>query len=337
MGKKSRNKKIKAQTKIYQSAHQAFTNLTLKYPTLLDHIKSARVNTAMHRAWDKSCYIPSGTVETLIDKLEARNIITFNHEQYLTEKLTAFSAWNYLKGVYQIEQSVADILIDSEINGILPPAEQLQRLPEYCPYIATDSRKLNQLAGTTLKGFFANIDHNIDDGVTLLTFLLDTGKEQLPYHVMLGDWGLTTGIKKAYLYKSQFDNFTDLDSVEVNDTILQLMTALVSMTLFLCEEEPDIEHLGDEPIESQSRATRASKPKKLSPPRKPKLFIVGKKMGSEIKKCFTKYTSSKMGKSKKPHPRRPHWRLQWFGKKGTPERKQKAIWISMMFINTKFA
>ncbi|WP_298441414.1 hypothetical protein [uncultured Ferrimonas sp.] len=325
--KKLNNSQKRAQAKkhSYQSPRSELNRLTRKFPAIWSIIEAEGL---IH--CDASCLVSSGTVDGII-----RSLIDFDQiqpEPHLAEQYTALAAWRYTQGVYDFAPTLVQELIETPITGDIP-TQVIERLPEWCVYIPVNNEKLNKLTGKQLKGFFAHIDHRSDFGVKLLTLLLDFGSELVPYHVMLGDWDLHTGIAKAYEHLSGRNHqLADVTNIELGEVIPELVSALMSLTLYLCTEKPDIERFEPEAT-SQHRHHKLRTGMKLQPPSRPKVWPVGKTIAKQLKQVFSPRNCSKTGKSKKPHIRRAHWHGVWRGKRGTAERRFVLVWWGPTVIN----
>jgi hypothetical protein len=76
----------------------------------------------------------------------------------------------YTQGMYGFDKDVAKALTDTGLEGDIP-TDLFLRLPEWCVYLETPGQERH---GATLYGFWAHVEHDINDNRPELRFLLDT-------------------------------------------------------------------------------------------------------------------------------------------------------------------
>jgi hypothetical protein len=87
------------------------------------------------------------------------------------------------QGVYRFDPTVLDALWETPVTGDIP-TEVLYHLPEWCVYVNTPGKTWQ---GGSLHGFFAHLEHDVDDKRTELRFVLD----------VTGPGGDDLGLKQA--------------------------------------------------------------------------------------------------------------------------------------------
>ena len=245
-------------------------------------------------------------------------------------RLAALGTWRYSQGIYRLDSDVQAALGDTIIVGDIP-SEVLFRLPEWCVYVETPGRTW---MGDTLHGYFAHLEHDVNTGRAELRLVLDTEQQLMLVPVHIGPWTVTEAIDRM---ASEVKKQASLNKVAVSigmDSVTAIaaeVNPLISLLLYLCSEEPDIDD-ERQPGESPRRAA----PKKvksgwrLFPAQKPRIWTVGAKIGEQLRKV-NQSVSTESGRTVKAHLRKGHWHGFWTGPKSE---KQKFIykWIMPMVV-----
>jgi hypothetical protein len=98
------------------------------------------------------------------------------------------------QGIYRFDPTTFDALWSTPVTGDIP-TEVLYHLPEWCVYSPTPNQTWQ---GSTLNGFFAHLEHDVNDRRTELRLLLDvtdvTGNELIVLPIHLGKGGVADGV-----------------------------------------------------------------------------------------------------------------------------------------------
>ncbi|MFA5633360.1 MAG: hypothetical protein WC997_17840 [Porticoccaceae bacterium] len=239
--------------------------------------------------------------------------------------LAAVGAWRYSQGIYRFDTDAGAALADTLMQGEMP-SEVLLRLPEWSAYIETPGRKW---ANLEIDGFWVHLEWDANSQRKELRFLLDTGAGLLPQILHLGPWTVTEAVDRWYaearknaasagIHVPGLDN---PDAVQATGAAIQ---PLLAMVLYLCSDEPEIddqEAPGERP--ARPKPTRTKKGWRLFPPKKPRIWTVGEKIGSVLRDAQQGEAS---GRAVRPHLRRAHWHGFWTGPRDG-ERKFIYKWL----------
>ena len=246
-------------------------------------------------------------------------------------RLAALGTWRYSQGIYRLDTDLQAALGETIIIGDMP-SEVLFRLPEWCVYIETPGRTW---LGDTLYGYWAHLEHDVNSGRAELRLVLDTEQQLIPVPVHIGQWTVTEAIDRMVGESKRQADLNNLVKPPLSmDNVAAVATEinpLISLLLYLCSEEPDIDD-ERQPGESPHRA----KPKKvkggwrLFPAEKPRIWTVGSKIGEQLRQVNSS-VSSETGRTVKVHLRKGHWHGFWTGPR---TEKQKFIykWVMPMIV-----
>lgn len=234
-----------------------------------------------------------------------------------TGELVTLGSWMLTKKIYRFENNVATELTKSKFEGTLP--NFLINVAELCIYVQTDNFKIH-FKESKIYGVIFTISELCDQKVLVSTIFLDTGltrtivlllKENKPIEDCLSDF---------------IDEFHDdrlvLDEEEIEE-YQSLQKQLINILLWFSLSEPDyIPLLPDNHKEKVGFQTVKRVPR-LFEAQKYKPFIAGAEMSKQIKKIqnqINTYSKHSSKSFRKPHLRRAHYHLYWYGAKGTYER-----------------
>jgi len=239
-------------------------------------------------------------------------------------RLAAIGTWRYTQGIYRFDNDVVKALTDTRLDGEIP-TDLLLRLPEWCVYVETPGQKWH---GAALHGFWAHVEHDIKDSRPELRFLLDTEQGLMPQILYIGPWSIEEAISR---WSREAENQAlqmgiSLDGVgsEFIRASSMAIQPLLSMVLYLCSEEPEIEDR-DYP-EKRAHLPQPKRTKKgwrLFPPPKPRIWSVGEFTGETLRR---EYATELTGRTLRPHLRRAHWHGYWYGPRNG-ERSFKCKWL----------
>lgn len=245
--------------------------------------------------------------------------------------LSALGAWRYCQGVYSIDNELLEALLDSPVSGDLP-SDVLYHLPEWCVYVPLEHHPL-PWCGYQVMGFWAHLEFDVNTQRTELRFLFDTVDEQLiPAVLHLGDWSVADAVNAANAEAIKQAQNAGLKTVTLSTANADQMAAdiqpFISILLYLCSEEPDIDD-AREPgaFPANPRAKKIKKGWKLFPASKVRYWNVGAVIGERLRKELGEVT----GRTVSPHIRRAHWHGYWTGPKAG-ERKFTFKWIPPILV-----
>lgn len=248
-------------------------------------------------------------------------------------KLAAIGTWRYTQGIYRFDDDVYNSLIDTDFDREMP-IEVLYRLKEWCVYIETP-----ELA--EIHGFFAHLEHDINTGKDELRLLIDSDAALVPIIMHMGDWTVEAAIEKAF--GVSISNLFMIGSTHAAGELKSQQEKIVeynakiakyclSLLLYLCSDEPDIEPVAGE-MPERTKPKKTKNGWKFFPPAKPKIWNVGREIGEQIRKWQKSPTGADHA-SPKAHIRRAHWHGYWTGSVSAGK-KFIYKWIAPVFVNSR--
>jgi hypothetical protein len=285
---------------------QHLADLMKAYPMLSEHVELfVRDRGKDLPDWPKWCFMPMAAWYAL-------ESISYQDPSQIA-KLAAIGTWRYSQGIYCIDESLANALAMSEINGNLPCAG-LFRLPEWCIYIKTPK---SYALDKKVHGFFAHLEHDVNSGRPELRLLLDTDIELIPIPIHLGEWPLSVALlraeNEAKRNRNAFAKDADFEDFDI-EVITSEITPLISFLLYLCTEQPDTDIRLPQLTGTRPAYKKIKGQWRLFPAQKPRLFTVGRKIGQKLRQAETEITAAKMASGERsPHLRRAHWHGYWKG------------------------
>lgn len=249
--------------------------------------------------------------------------------------LGGLATWRATQGIYRFHPALLRELQSTPITGDIP-ADVLLRLPEWCVYIETPGFKV---CGNELPGFWAHLDCDVGrQNERELRFLLDHPKYECPVPVMIPLCGslagamakaveageacsLSMGIPLSHCAPEHVERFAQDISKEFGP--------LVSLVLYLCADEAEIEARGPLP----PRVVQGKKRSICPAPKAPIVHLTGMRIGAKLELARARYERSEgqTGESVRPHVRRAHWHHYWTGPR-EGERRTVLRWLSPILV-----
>ena len=234
-----------------------------------------------------------------------------------TGELVTLGSWMLTKNIYRFENEVATELTKSKFEGNLP--NFLINVPELCIYVQTDNFDLH-FQQSKIYGVIFTLTELCYQKVLVSTIFLDTG---LTRTIVL----LVNEEKAIEDCLSDFiDEFHDdrsiLDENEI-DQYQSLQKQLINILLWFSLSKPDYVPLLPDNHKERVGVQIVKRVPRLFEAQKYKPFIAGKEMSKQIKAVndqLTEYSKQSSKVHRRPHLRRAHYHLYWYGAKGSYER-----------------
>lgn len=282
---------------------QIIRDIGRKWPKAWQQVKLIRAEKGKTVNWHDWCYIPIAAGVAIATQGGPIN------EQCYDAKLSPAviaAAWRVGQGVYRFDPTLYYTLLNQPLEGNLP-CDVLKRLPEYCVYIETYNIDFCTIP---VVGFWAHLESDPQNQRTELRFVfMCKDGRNMPIAIHLGDWPLEEGVRRA-----QIEARKELpeDCVLYTDYIGDL-APLLQLVLYLCADNADMP-----PV--RHPASRARPSGMIDAPKEPKVWIVGARIGAEIRKFRSKTIRSNENSygthtSPRPHLRAAHWHHFWTGPK----------------------
>ena len=276
--------------------------------------------------WPNYCYLPTPLCNIILEAHKENMGVERSGSD--GEILGALSSWFYTQGIYKFIPEVYDEIISTKCKGNIP-VDAVKRLPQHSIYIETPKH-------SAMYGFFAHLDFDEESDKSQLRFLLNTPNGLIPVALNLGNWTIFDALKDYIIdVTSNFDKQdNNINEDYIEEELVPISAQCLSLVLYLCCEEPDIETINDE-LPIRAKPTKTKKGFVLHPPKKPKVWHVGKNISEQIK-LINDYQN---GKHNSPiaHIRKAHWHGVRTGKRGSVEEKLHYKWWPATLINGKKA
>ncbi|CAH2603475.1 conserved protein of unknown function [Rhodovastum atsumiense] len=232
------------------------------------------------------------------------------------QQLAAIGAWRYSQGVYRIDPDLQAALTETVVKGPIP-SEVLYRLPEWSSYVEPGAQL--KYGPFTILGFWVYLEWDVNQRRPELRFLLDVGSEVMPVILHIGDWTVTEAVDRAVVEMRRNDPFFPADAV-LAETWSEWVNPLVSIVLYLCSGEPEIDNVhqpGHRPGNPAPKRTRDGM--RLFPADRVSYFDVGARIGQRLRQTREwDGAGANLGKPRRPHLRRAHWHGYWRGPRTNP-------------------
>ena len=295
--------------------------------SMVDDFRARRGNDLPR--WPDWCFLPMAAWYAIVAHEHRAEIVPLSLASNIS-RLAAIGTWRYSQGIYRVDPDLMAGLAESRLPGDLP-AEVLHRLPEWCIYVETPGMSW---AGTALHGFWAHLEWDANSGRSELRLLLDLDDRLLGLPLHLGSWTLLEAVERyarnaADVAAEQGIKFTVRG--EDMDAIVGAVRPLLSILLYLCSDEPEIDDLrqpGSSPARPRPKKTK--KGWRLFPPDRPRTWTVGAGIGALLRESAL--PGDPTGRTVRPHLRRGHWHGYWTGARDSAERRFRYRWLAPIVV-----
>lgn len=160
------NSVLQVQSEVLRIARHV-TRLGRQYPDLWKRVDQVRESAN----WPTWCFLPSAEFLKVLGCLQK----TDSNLRTNWNAAAALASWRVTQGIYRFDPDLFECVWETPLDSEIP-GEILFRLPEWCVYVMTPGCRF---ADRDLLGFFAHLDHDVDDGHSELRILLDVGAGRL--------------------------------------------------------------------------------------------------------------------------------------------------------------
>ncbi len=277
--------------------------------------------------WPEWCFMPIAAWYAIV--CHGNKVNSLAHDLELAAdvaRLAGIGTWRYSQGVYKVDPDLFTALANSIVAGDLP-SEVFYRLPEWCVYVETPGMSWFNVP---MPGFWAHLERDANTSRTELRFLLETEKELVGIPLHIGAWTVTEAVDR-FVHEAVKNSGMTFKSSEVDiEAISAQINPLVSVILYLCSDEPEIDdslYPGVSPKHPSPKKTKNGW--KLFPPDKPKIWNVGAEIGKQLRQATE---CDESGRQVKTHLRRGHWHKYWTGPR-TGDQKLLFRWLHPLVVN----
>ena len=245
--------------------------------------------------------------------------------------LAGFATWRVTQGVYRYDPTLYRALLDTRIEAATPiPISIFARLPEWCVYVETPGMTVPVPGGEVVSsGMWAWMDHT-PEGTNILTLIFHCdalGRLPVGHIPLLGTLDdavarVETEWRSAYAQGNAEGAPPETYARAARATF----GPLLSLLLYLCSEEPDIDGRPYRPLPK-----RTKRGERLFAADKIHAWNVGERFGAALRKAYQEQDASRVdgepGSNRarpKAHIRRAHWHTFLSGSK---RRERRLKWL----------
>lgn len=322
-----------------------------RYPQAWRQIDKLRSMRDKLGGWPEWCFCPLSGAFAVVAEQEKVSVEDLARRRGYertadVSRIGALSSWRASQGIYVIDDDVREAVMGTPVDGALP-VEILMRLPEWCCYIPTPGWHFDggdSFESREISGFFAHLEEDTYDRRVELRILLDLDGDD-PWerlspeilHLRRGGtiedgWaGVLAEMRKHLDHEKYRDSeaYRALERASF-DKAKRLMAPATSLLLYLCSQTAEYREGTRQQFGRPSRPT----PKKtkdgwrLFPPDRPKIWMVGERIGEAIRRGRQAAREWESGdrKGPRPHVRRAHWHSFWSGPR-SGERRISLKWL----------
>ena len=260
--------------------------------------------------WPAWCYLPLPAWQ---EAVEIALPFGLPHAEAEAE-IPALGTWRMTQGIYRIDATVCDALLDTPADGDIP-ADVLLRLPQWCVYVETPERV--QWCGERVHGFWAWLNCG-GPGRATLCVLLDGPGETVPLLLTLSGGSLAESLQHMLDVARQRIRQGDAPqgaalAVMHGDSLMHyvhdMLAQLLPLLLYICTADLMQQCPGNPQPQKTKRGMQTF------PASQPQVWDVGVRMGAALRAA---YAAEKTERAEAPsggaghasprgHIRRAHW------------------------------
>jgi hypothetical protein len=289
--------------------------------------------------WADWCFLPLAGTYAIVSKGKA--LQSASQAQHIGI-LGALAAWRVTQGIYRFDPTTFDAIWKTPVTGDIP-TEILFHLPEWCVYMPTPNQTWQ---GAALNGFFAHLEHDMNDRRIELRLVLDVtgpaGDELIVMPIHLGKGGVAQGVEAMFKEANRhFPVRVQTSGGEV-EQLSSDISPLVSLVLYLCSQAAEIREAGaGKRVPSHPKPQKTKKGMRIFPPNQPSRWEVGYRLGAALRQALSEHEPGELTgshASPRPHIRRAHWHSFWVGKKDEPSARSVTLkWLPPVPVNVTSA
>ncbi|MEI6336801.1 MAG: hypothetical protein WCS87_19765 [Methylococcaceae bacterium] len=231
--------------------------------------------------------------------------------------LAALSAWRAGKSLYLFDRTIYNSLISGGMTGNLP-SEFLYNLPEWCVYVETPG---NSFRDTTVYGFFAHLNLDLETNRHELCLVLDTPDGLCSTYLYIGNWTINKALRSAVEASDLHCREVGLESFDFTDEDIEReakeFEPFVALVLYLCTKNAEIEYKNKVPPKPIIKWSKKHG-QQIVAPAKSRNLNVGVRIGAALRHAqqVIRPVNHTGGTHAQPipHVRTSHWHIYKTGK-----------------------
>lgn len=310
--------------------HRALSHLAAlmrRYPQLPDYVDTFLADKGVGLPdWPPWCFIPKAAWYAIVVATDGDPYSASVKRAEDIAILGALAPWRYTQGIYRIDTTLVDALVDTPLDNILP-ADVFLRLPQWSVYIELPRGRL-QWMGAPLHGYWASLEWHAgrEQGRRELHLLLDMDDSLALTVLFLGPWTVAESLRRVVAEAQRNADDLGIDmtlSPGLPAALAENITPLLSLLLYLCADQPEVDderEPGHSPYNPQPK--RVKRGWRLFPPPRPTVWRVGDAIGAQLRQAVQNaHAEREEGEQRtvRTHIRRGHWHGYWTGPRD-PER-----------------
>ncbi len=307
------------------------------YPDAWKQVDSFRARRKELGDWADWCFLPLAGAYAIVSRGKT---LQSAHQAHHIGILGALAAWRVTQGICRFDPTTFDALWKTPVTGDIP-TEVLFHLPEWCVYIPTPEQTW---LGDQLHGFFAHLEHDVNDRRTELRLVLDVsgaaGDQLVVMPIHLGRGGVAAGVEA--MLKEAARQFPV--TVQTPDGVIERLSSdispLVSLVLYLCSQAAEIQEAGGgRRVPARPEPQKTKKGMRFFAPEHPSRWEVGYRLGAALRHALWEHEPAEATgshASPRPHIRRAHWHSFWVGKRDQPDARSVTLrWLPPIPVNVQ--
>lgn len=245
------------------------------------------------------------------------------------------AAWRLSQGIYRFDPDIYREITETSIKGDLP-VDLFLHLPEWGVYI--------ELQDNGPAGVFVALEQDQCDGhaeVRLVFSNEDQTTVFIPVHLYRESLESCLARTMEYTVRQATAakiNLNHISPDQVPTLPPDLLSHTLSLVLYLCSARADVQDgQGERP--GPVTPTKTKKGPRYFPPKKPRIFETGYRLGEFIRRQGTPSGSAGGTQaSPSPHVRAAHWHTYWTGPRSEPDKQRRVVkWLPPIPVGFKWS
>lgn len=279
--------------------------------------------------WPRWCFCPVAA---------AHAVVFAQHEQsgkspaeigFDIPAVAALAAWRITQGIYRFDPDIASALMETPLSKI--PRDVLYNLPEWCVYVEVEK----DTPWGHVVGFFAYLEWDTKDFRHELRLLLDTSERLIPAILHISESAyLEDALRSAYA-EARRNAPADIEFNLDPEEDASNLAPFVSLLLYLCSEEPDVEAGNRKWPPVRPRLTKTKTGMRMFQAEKPSVWETTFRLGRAMRQAQASCGSGDSDRSSvRAHIRRAHWHSFWTGVKSDLDKRRIVLkWLNPILVN----
>jgi hypothetical protein len=286
-------------------------SIAKKYPQAWKQMDAFRADKGKELLdWPSWCFCPVAA---------ANDVVSLQNGLHATKEsmndigiVAALSAWRFGKSLYLFDRTIYDLLITGGMKGNLP-SEFLYKLPEWCVYVETPNMSFHN---TTVYGFFAHLNLDIQTNSHELCLVLDTPDGLCSKYLHIGNWTINKALRSALEASDFHYREVGLETCDFEREVKEF-EPFIALIVYLCTKNAEIEYKNKVPPKPIIKWSKKHG-QQIVAPEKSRNLNVGVRIGAALRHAqqvirSVNHTDGTHAQPL-PHVRTSHWHIYKTGK-----------------------